>query len=376
MHLPGAAPSRLRYHRSMLFRQLIDNETSTFTYLLADEDTREAVLIDCVYEQHFRDLALLRELELRLTHTLETHVHADHVTGAWLMKHALKSAIGVSAAAGADGVDVPYAHGDVLAIGRLRLEVRETPGHTAGCVSFFMPSEKLVFTGDALLIRGAGRTDFQQGSAERLFRSVREQILSLPPDTVVYPAHDYDGRCSSTIAEERRFNPRLGDGVREEDFVGYMKNLGLPHPKKLSVAVPANLICGKPGDGSEGPRLPDWGPGVRTYAGVLQVEPEWVHEHAAELTILDVRELDEIKATEMGLLPRSVISPLSTLRQHLSEIPREKPIIAVCPAGARSAIAATILEKAGISRVANLRGGILGWRAQGHATEPSSTAKI
>ncbi|HEU5072994.1 MAG TPA: MBL fold metallo-hydrolase [Polyangiaceae bacterium] len=357
----------------MLFRQLIDNETSTFTYLLADEGTREAVLIDCVYEQHFRDLALLRELDLRLTYTLETHVHADHVTGAWLMKQALGSAIGVSATAGAQGLDLAYAHGDVITIGQLRLEVLETPGHTAGCVSFVVPAEKLVFTGDALLIRGAGRTDFQQGDAERLFRSVRERILSLPLDYVVYPAHDYDGRCSSTIAEERRFNPRLGDGVREEDFVGYMKNLGLPHPKKLNIAVPANLVCGKPSDGSAGPRLPDWGPVVRTYAGVLQVEPEWVHTHAEELTIVDVRELDEIKATEMGLLPKSVIAPLSTLRQHLDELPRDRPIIVVCPAGARSAIAATLLEKAGVPRVANLRGGILGWRAHGQATESPST---
>lgn len=359
----------------MLFRQLIDSETSTFTYLLADEDTREAVLIDCVYEQHFRDLALLRELELRLTYTLETHVHADHVTGAWLMKQALQSKVGVSASAGANGVDLPYAHGDVIAIGRLRLEVRETPGHTAGCVSFVLPTEKLVFTGDALLIRGAGRTDFQQGSAERLYRSVRERILSLPPDYVVYPAHDYDGRCSSTISEERRFNPRLGDGVREEDFVGYMKNLGLPHPKKLNIAVPANLVCGRPSDGSEGPRLPDWGPVVRTYAGVLQVEPEWVHAHADELLIVDVRELDEIKATEMGVLPKSVSVPLSTLRQQAGELPRDRPIIVVCPAGARSAIAASILEKSGVPRVANLRGGILGWRAQGHVTEPSTSLK-
>src|SRR5688572_23375606 len=272
----------------MLFRQLIDNETSTFSYLLADESTREAALIDCVYEQHFRDLALLRELELRLTHTLETHVHADHVTGAWLMKQALNSAIGVSANAGAAGADLPYAHGDVISIGQLRLEVRETPGHTAGCVSFVLPAEKLVFSGDALLIRGAGRTDFQQGSAERLFRSVREQILSLPPDYAVYPAHDYDGRCSSTISEERRWNPRLGDGVREQDFVGYMKNLGLPHPKKLNLAVPANLASGRPGEASDAPRLPDWGPVIRTYAGVLQVEPEWVHQHSAELTVLDV----------------------------------------------------------------------------------------
>lgn len=358
----------------MIFRQLIDTETSTFTYLLADEITRAAVLIDSVYEQHFRDLALVRELDLRLAKTLETHVHADHVTGAWLMREALKSSIGVSSAAGAEGADFHYAHGDVIEVGELRLEVRATPGHTKGCVSFVMHEQQLVFTGDALLIRGAGRTDFQQGDANQLFRSVREQLMSLPPDYTVYPGHDYSGRCSSTIAEERRYNPRLGDGVREQDFVGYMQNLGLPHPKKLAVAVPANLICGRPENAADAPRLPDWGPVVRTYAGVLQVEPEWVHSHASELLIVDVRENDEISATEMGLLPGARVFPLSSLRDHISEIPRDRPIICVCPAGARSAIAATVLEKAGVQRVANLRGGILEWRAQGHPTERTTVA--
>jgi glyoxylase-like metal-dependent hydrolase (beta-lactamase superfamily II)/rhodanese-related sulfurtransferase len=355
---------------TMIFRQLLDASTSTFTYLLADERSKKAVLIDCVFEQHFRDLALVRELGLTLEMTLETHVHADHVTGAWLMREATGSKIGVPNTAGAEGADLSYAHGDVLSISDLRLEVRATPGHTAGCTSFVAHEHQMVFTGDALLIRGAGRTDFQQGNAQELFRSVRAQLFSLPTDTSVYPGHDYAGRCCSTIAEERQYNPRLGDQVREQDFIGYMQNLGLPHPKKLAVAVPANLKCGRPDDSSPAHSLPDWGPVIRTYAGVWQVEPEWVHGQHGKLTLVDVRELDEVKATEMGVIEGAQIIPLSQLRDNIDQIPRDRPVICVCPAGARSAIAANILEAAGIEKVANLRGGLLEWRAQGLPTRP------
>ena len=346
----------------MIFRQLIDSASSTFTYLLADSGTREALLIDCVFEQHWRDRALLRELDLTLLATLETHVHADHVTGAWLMKQELGSRIAVSRAAGVACADMPLAPGDVVGAGELGLEVRATPGHTAGCVSYVLPRQQLVFTGDALLIRGAGRTDFQQGSAAQLYHSVREQLFSLPDDYTVYPAHDYGGRCSSSIGEERRNNPRLGEGVRELDFVTYMANLRLPHPKQLAVAVPANLACGEP-PASERPRLPDWGPVIRTYAGVWQVEPMWVHQHAAELTIIDVREADEASASPFRPMDGARIMPLSSLRERVGEIPRDRPVVLVCPAGARSAIAATILEKAGVERVASMRGGLLEYRA-------------
>lgn len=352
----------------MIFRQLIDATTSTLTYLLADEASGEAVLIDCVFEQHLRDLALIRELGLTLRMTLETHVHADHVTGAWLMKQALGSQIAVAKASGAQGYDVGLIHGDVVRVGALSLDVRATPGHTAGCLSFVVPEHKLVFTGDALLIRGAGRTDFQQGDAHRLFHSVREQLFSLPVDFTVYPGHDYSGRCASTIGEERRHNPRLGDGVREQDFVGYMDNLGLPHPKKLDVAVPANLSCGRPEDATEVPHAPDWGPVIRTYAGVWQVEPEWVHAHAGQLCIIDVRENQEVQASPIGSVPGSHVMPLSTLRERVDQVPRERPVVLMCPAGARSAIAATILEKAGVERVANVRGGLLEWIALGLPT--------
>lgn len=355
----------------MIFRQLFDSETSTFTYLLADADSREALLIDCVFEQHLRDLALIRELGLDLLLTLETHVHADHVTGAWLMKRALGSEIGLAAAAGAECADRLLAHGDVVEVGGLALEVRATPGHTDGCLSYVLPEHRMVFSGDALLIRGAGRTDFQQGSAKTLFRSVREQILSLPDDYLIYPAHDYSGRAVTTVGEEHAHNPRLGDGVREEDFVAYMDNLGLPHPAKMERAVPANVQCGRPDDPDVAPHAPDWGPVIRTFAGVWQIEPEWVHRHADEVRLIDVREQAEVDASPMGRIPGSVVIPLSQLRSRTDEVPRDRPVVCVCPAGARSAVAAGVLEKAGVPQVANLRGGILAWRTAGLPVEKS-----
>ncbi len=357
----------------MIFRQLFDAQTWTYTYLLADSGTREGVLVDPVFEQHLRDVALVRELDVKLRYTLDTHVHADHVTGAWLMRQAVGSEIAVARASGAEGADLYLEHGDVLRLGDLAIEVRATPGHTNGCVTYVLGDRSMAFTGDALLVRGAGRTDFQQGDAERLFDSVREQILTLPDDCVLYPAHDYNGRTSTTVGEERKHNPRLGDGVRKEDFVGYMRNLGLPHPKKLAEAVPANLRCGAPAEGTSLPAQPDWGPVIRTFAGVLEIGPEWVHAHRHELALVDVRELEEIAATEMGKIEGSTILPLSTLRDRTAEVPRDRPVITICPAGARSAQAALVLEQAGIPRVANLSGGLLRWRALGYPMVPTTS---
>lgn len=349
----------------MIFRQLIDDATSTFTYLLACPQTRQAVLVDTVFEQHLRDLALVRELSLKLCATLDTHIHADHATGAWLMKQALGSDIVMPNESGVHGADRQLHDGDTVQFGSHRLSVRATPGHTASCVTFVAADESLALTGDALLIRGAGRTDFQQGDAHALFRSVRQRVLSLPDACRLYPGHDYCGRTMTTVAEEREHNPRLGDHVREEDFVGYMNNLGLPHPKRMELAVPANLACGRPGDQDKVPSLPDWGPVIRTYAGVYQIECEWAHRNADALSFIDVREHEEVAASPMGLVPGSLVVPLSQLRARLDTLATDRPIVAVCPAGARSAIAATVLEKAGVSRVANMRGGLLQWRALG-----------
>lgn len=348
----------------MIFRQLFDARSSTYTYLLADEASREAVFIDTVFEHHVRDAALLRELELKLVYTLETHVHADHVTGAWLMKERLGGRIVLSARSGAECGDLLVDEGDRVPFGGTALEVRATPGHTNGCVTYVTEDHKMAFTGDALLIRGAGRTDFQQGDAHRLYRSVRERILSLPHDCLLYPAHDYQGRTVTTVAEERAWNPRIGADKAEGDFVGTMENLGLPHPAQIDVAVPANLRCGRPPADAPSPGQVDWGPVVRTYAGVAEVAPRWVAEQGERVFVLDVRQPAEFTG-ELGHVPGAALLPLGELRGRLDEIPRDRPVITVCRSGARSAQASLILEKAGYPRVANLAGGMLRWNSEG-----------
>ena len=350
----------------MIFRQLFDKESSTYTYLLADASTGEAILVDTVFEQHLRDLALLRELELTLKYSLETHVHADHVTGAWLMREATGCQIALAGVTAADGADRYLQHGDVLSAGSVNLETRATPGHTNGCMTYVLSDHSLAFTGDALLIRGAGRTDFQMGSAQTLFKSVREQIFSLPDDCILYPAHDYNGRTSTCVKEERAHNPRLADGIREEDFVGYMLNLGLPHPKKIDEAVPANMVCGFPGDDYSAPTAADWGPVIRTYAGVPEIDPEWVHDHLEHVLLVDVREQEELDIDRLGVIDGSEVIPLSVLRDLLPDVSGEQVVITVCPAGARSAQAALILEKAGYNRVANMCGGLFRWQSLGY----------
>jgi glyoxylase-like metal-dependent hydrolase (beta-lactamase superfamily II)/rhodanese-related sulfurtransferase len=347
----------------MIFRQLFDHVSSTYTYLLADERTHEAVLIDSVFEQHTRDLALIRELGLKLISTLDTHCHADHVTGAWLMKAATGSTIGLSSEYKASNIDRPLAHGDTVHFGSCSLEVRATPGHTDGCLSFVTADRAMVFTGDALLVRGAGRTDFQQGDASRLFRAIREQLFTLPDGCLVYPGHDYDGRTSSTIGEERVHNPRIGGGAREEDFVGYMRNLALPHPKQIAVAVPANLRAGQPEDGKVR-SAPPWGPVVTTYAGLPEITPEWVAQHRQEVHVLDVRTAAEFDG-ELGHLEGAQLIPLDDLRARVSEVVTDKPVVVVCQTGRRSGMGAAILGKAGLTRTANLAGGMVRWRDLG-----------
>jgi glyoxylase-like metal-dependent hydrolase (beta-lactamase superfamily II)/rhodanese-related sulfurtransferase len=332
------------------------------------------VLIDPVFEQNKREAALLRELGLSLLCTIETHVHADHVTGAWLHKETLGSDVYVSETGGAEGASRRLRHGEVLRFSGFSLEVRATPGHTAGCLSYYCPELSAVFTGDALLIRGAGRTDFQEGDAEKLFHSVRRQLFTLPDETIVYPGHDYSGRTSTTIFEEKRFNPRLGEHVREADFALYMKNLGLPHPKQLKIAVPANLRCGKPLS-QEAPD-DDWVEAVRTYSGVLQVEPEWVREHRDEVAVIDVRETAELEASPLGTIRGAQCIPLSELRQRATALSFHQPVITICPSGARSEMAAGILEKAGVAQVANLRGGVIEWHALGYPLDAARSEGV
>ncbi len=347
----------------LIFRQLFDTTSSTYTYLLGDAAAGEAVLIDPVFEHVQRDTALLRELGLRLVATLDTHVHADHVTAAWLLQQRVGSRILLAGAATAVNVDQPLQHGDRVAFGSRHLEVRATPGHTSGCLTYVLDDHSRAFTGDALLIRGCGRTDFQQGSPQRLFRSVRTQILSLPDDCLLYPGHDYRGVTVTSVAEERRFNPRLGGDVDEADFCGYMDHLGLPHPKLMDIAVPANMRCGQP-DGQAAPAPePGWAPLVYTFGGIWEIQPQTLLERARELQLVDVREPSEFTGV-LGHIAGARLAPMAQLADHLVALDPQRPVVAVCRSGARSAQATVLLRKAGFTQVANLAGGMLRWNAE------------
>jgi sulfur dioxygenase len=352
-----------REENTMIFRQLYDITSSTYTYVLADDDTREAVVIDPVFEQVSRDLALVNELGLKLLYSIDTHCHADHVTGSWLMARKTGCKVGLAAAVGAKNVDVEFTHGDRIPFGKHHLEVRATPGHTNGCLTYVLDDESMAFTGDALLIRGCGRTDFQQGDAATLFDSITGQIFSLPEDCLLYPGHDYSGRTVSSVAEEKAFNSRIGGGASKSDFVGYMNAMQLPHPKRIDIALPANMVSGKP-EGGDLPPEPDWAPVRVTFAGVPEVEPEWVAANEANVHILDVRDPEEIVIGEANI-PHAQVLPLGELRDRVSEVPRDKPVVTFCRSGRRSAMAVSILQDAGIETVANISGGFLRWRDEG-----------
>ena len=346
----------------ILFRQLYDNVSSTYTYVLADLESRDAIIIDPVFELHHRDLALARELGLKLKYALDTHCHADHITGAWLMKQATGCEIVLSKRYNAKGVDVAVDEDDHIRFGNQTLRVLATPGHTNGCLSYVLADESMALTGDCLMIRSAGRTDFQQGDPSQMYHSIRDKLFQLPESCLVYPAHDYDGRCVSTIGEEKCFNARIGGEANERDFVGYMKNLNLPHPKKIDIAVPSNLRSGRPAD-DHYPKPAEWGPVQQNYEGIQQISSDWVAGHLGDITVIDVRDKAE-HASDKVVIKEALHIPLDELTGRLKEIPAYKPIVTVCRSGKRSAQATILLKKSGRQNVASLKGGLLAWKDQ------------
>jgi glyoxylase-like metal-dependent hydrolase (beta-lactamase superfamily II) len=231
----------------MLFRQLFEPISCTYTYLLGCPQTRESVLIDPVIDTAERDMAIINDLGLKLTYTLETHVHADHLTGALKLKHLAGSKICGPALDALPCTDRGIGEGEVLRIGTLALHPLFTPGHTDTHHCYLLENgvPGMVFTGDALLIDACGRTDFQSGDAATLFRSIREKLFTLPDETLVYPGHDYEGRFVSSIAQEKARNPRLRDNKGLAEFVSIMNDLDLSYPKKMEFAVPGNRLCGQ-----------------------------------------------------------------------------------------------------------------------------------
>ncbi|PSB11267.1 Zn-dependent hydrolase [Pleurocapsa sp. CCALA 161] len=227
----------------MLFRQLFDLETWTYTYLIADLKTQEAILVDSVLEQVERDLKLLNELGLKLKYCLETHIHADHITGTGKLREMTGCEGIVPENAQANCANRYIKDGEILKVGDIEIKAIETNGHTDSHMAYLVNNTH-VLTGDALFIRGCGRTDFQGGDAGTLYDRVTQKLFTLPDETFVYPAHDYKGQTVSTIGEEKRFNPRFV-GKNRVSFVTFMDNLDLPDPKKIMEAVPANQLCGK-----------------------------------------------------------------------------------------------------------------------------------
>jgi sulfur dioxygenase len=230
----------------MIFRQLFEPESSTYTYLIGCPDSRTAVLVDPVLETVERDLAVLQDLGLTLAFTVDTHIHADHVTSASRLRALTGCRIAFPAASGVTGADLQLSELDPLALGALTLRAIHTPGHTSDHHAYLIDAGPVtrLFTGDALLIDGCGRTDFQGGDAATLFATIHAKIFTLADDTLVYPAHDYQGRRVSNVAQERTRNPRLGAGRSVEEFVAIMAALDLPYPTKIDLSVPANRNCG------------------------------------------------------------------------------------------------------------------------------------
>jgi len=347
----------------MLFRQMFEPETSTYTYLLADEQSKEALLIDPVRETIDRDVQTLQDLGLTLVAVLETHVHADHVTSAGLLRERFNAKTHVSKDGGAPCADVLVKDGDVVRFGKHALEVRQTPGHTNGCITYVDAEHRMAFTGDTLLIRGCGRTDFQQGDSTKLYRSVHDKIFTLPDDTLIYPGHDYKGRTVTSVGEEKRLNPRLGGGKTEAEFTEIMANLKLAYPKKIDEAVPANLKCGVPeGRATQEAREVSWAPIARSASGVPEVTTSWVKATMArgDYQLIDVREADE-RVGELRSIPNSAHVPLATVSQAARTLDKKAKFVVVCRSGGRSGRAAIELESLGFEHVASMAGGMLAW---------------
>ena len=353
----------------MLFDQLFDPDTSTFTYLLADAETREAVLIDPVQTDLERYLAIIADLKLKLLFILDTHVHADHVTAAGDLRAVTGAQTVLSASAGVECADVSALTGASFTFGKHSLVARETPGHTNGCVTYVTANHTMAFTGDALLINGCGRTDFQEGDAHTLYHSIHERIFSLPNETRIYPGHDYNGQTVSTVGTEKESNSRLGAGRSLESFVELMEKLNLPYPKHIDEAVPANQACGQ----IQPPKAIDDHP-----REVRQVNAKAIHDLNGALSIIDIRRWEEL--VETGMIPNAHWIPQESFSSEddpLTGVDCSRPVVILCNSGRRSKDLIQQWNSQGRQpKLLNATGGIQAWLQLGFATiSPTEVSK-
>jgi len=362
----------------MLFKQLLDKESCTLTYLIADLASKEAVFIDPVDSQLDIYLDLLNEHDLTLKYSLETHVHADHVTASGQLRQQLGAKTAVSSLCGAGTADIQIEDGDKFEFAEAEtIEVIATPGHTLGSVSFLWRDR--VFTGDALFIDGCGRTDFQGGSASSLYDSITRRLFTLPDETIVYPAHDYKGRWISSIVQERTTNSRLAGKTREQ-FIEIMENLNLPKPKLIDMAVPANRYCGideelanqaaeQRVEGSDPQRQNASMQDLINEArqNITEIDPLRAKDiiRNSSVCILDVRAEQEYNA---GHLENALLLPRGELEfkiAQLSEIPdKSTALIVYCGTGNRAALSANTLKNMGYTNVMSIAGGYQAWKQE------------
>ena len=337
----------------MIFRQMFDQTSGTYSYLLASRRGGEALIIDPVLEKVDRYLQLLRELDLKLVKAVDTHVHADHVTGLGALRDRTHCITVMGEQSGVDVVSMRVTEGDKVEVDGVALDVLYTPGHTDDSYSFLLPDR--VFTGDTLLIRGTGRTDFQNGDPRAQFHSLFGKLLKLPDETLVFPAHDYKGDTVSTIGEEKAFNPRL-QVESIDQYVDLMNNLNLPNPKMMDVAVPANLRIGLH---QEDVARKGWAMSPEEVLAIIG---------RSDVVLVDLREPRERE--RYGVIPGSLHAPYPNLRENVNRggvlyelaAATGKRLVFYCAFGERSAMAVQAAQDAGISSACHLHGGVDGWK--------------
>ena len=335
----------------MIFRQLFDATSGTYTYLLASRRGGEALIVDPVLEKVDRYLQLIQELDLKLVKAVDTHLHADHITGLGALRDRTHCITVMGEQSQVDVVSMRIAEGDRLTIEGIALDVIYTPGHTDDSYCFRMDDR--VFTGDTLMIRGTGRTDFQNGSARAQYDSIFNRLLTLPDETMVFPAHDYKGDTVSTIGEEKRYNPRLQvDGV--DAYVALMNGLNLSNPKMMDVAVPANMHQGLH---QEEVARRGWAVTAEAARGLIG---------SPGVALIDLRERAE--RTRHGSIPSALHAPYPDLLENiqpggiLHELAASKRLLFYCAFGERSAMAVQAAQDAGISTACHIHGGIAAWK--------------
>lgn len=337
----------------MIFRQLFDSVSGTYSYLLASRRGGEALIIDPVLEKVERYLQLVNELDLRLVKAVDTHLHADHITGLGALRDRTHCVTVMGEQTKADVVSMRLADGDKLAIEGLALDVVYTPGHTDDSYSFVLPDR--VFTGDTLLIRGTGRTDFQNGDPRQQYESIFGRLLKLPDETLIFPAHDYKGETVSTIGEEKAFNPRL-QVKSVDEYVNIMNNLKLSNPKMMDVAVPANMRVGLHQDD------------IASRGWAVTAEQALALVGRPDVALIDLREQSE--RDRHGVIPGAIHLPYARLQENIAaggmlhELAKStaKQILFYCAFGERSAMAVQAAQDRGISTARHIQGGIDAWR--------------